>query len=99
MIHEPYFQAKMSLKLDDFEGWITGFVEVQKEWINFDIKESQSGNLYAEVNTWEPEKQDESPRRAEERLNAKVDERLSPMVWFISQRPSCPASFQCGAFL
>ena len=32
---------------------------IQKEWINFDIKESKSGNLYAEVNTWEPEKQDE----------------------------------------
>ena len=27
MIQEPYLQAKMSLKLDDFEGWITGFVE------------------------------------------------------------------------
>ena len=60
MIQEPYFQAKMSLKLDDFEGWIADFVKnnPSKEWINFDIKESKSGNLYAEVDTWEPKKED-----------------------------------------
>ena len=64
MIQEPYFQAKMSLKLDDFEGWIADFVKnnPSKEWINFDIKESKSGNLYAEVDTWERDKQDEKPK-------------------------------------
>ena len=60
MIQEPYFQAKMSLKLDDFEGWLADFVKnnPSKEWVNFDIKESKSGNIYAEVDTWEPKKED-----------------------------------------
>ena len=60
MIQEPYLQAKMSLKLDDFKGWIADFAKSNpsKEWINFDIKESKSGNLYAEVDTCEPNKED-----------------------------------------
>ena len=30
--------------------------QMDGDWINVDIKESKGGKLYAEVNTWKPEK-------------------------------------------
>ena len=32
----------------------------KKGWLNFDIKLSKNDKLYAEVDTWEPKKQDET---------------------------------------
>ena len=37
-----WVKAKVSIKLDDFKGWIGGFVKdnPDDEWINIDIKEA-----------------------------------------------------------
>jgi len=59
-----WVKAKMSIKLDDFKSWIGGFVKANPddEWINIDIKESQKGTLYAERDTWKPEKKAAAPQ-------------------------------------
>jgi hypothetical protein len=59
-----WVKAKMSIKLDDFKGWIGNFVKANPndEWINIDIKESQKGTLYAERDTWKPEKKAAAPQ-------------------------------------
>ena len=63
-----WVKAKMSIKLDDFKGWIGGFVKANPddEWINIDIKESKKGNLYAERNTYKAEKKDSAAPAAKE---------------------------------
>jgi hypothetical protein len=52
-----FIKANISIKLDEFKGWIGQFVKNNPgdEWINIDIKESQKGKLYAERNTYKPE--------------------------------------------
>jgi hypothetical protein len=63
-----WVKAKVSIKLDDFKGWIGGFVKANPddEWINIDIKESQKGTWYAERDTWKPEKKDSAAPAAKE---------------------------------
>ena len=58
-----FIKANISIKLDDFKGWIGKFVKDNPgdEWINIDIKESQKGKLYAERNTYKPEKKQSAP--------------------------------------
>jgi len=69
-IQEPYLQAKMSINLTEFKAWIAEFVKANpsKQWINFDIKEGKEGGLYAQLDTWEPSKQEEKPKPKEESL-------------------------------
>ena len=58
-----FVKATISIKLDSFKGWVGGFVKANPgdEWINIDIKESQNGKLYAERNTYRPEKKQAAP--------------------------------------
>ena len=58
-----FIKANISIKLDDFKGWIGQFVKNNPgdEWINIDIKESQKGKLYAERNTYKSEKKQAAP--------------------------------------
>ena len=46
-----FVKGKVSVKVAEFVEWAQG---LNKEWLNFDIKVSQGGKLYMEVDTWEP---------------------------------------------
>ena len=64
-----YVKAKLSLKRAELIAWLQ---QQDGEWINADIKVSQSGKWYAAVDDWKPSGND-TPRqnapRATERAN------------------------------
>ena len=47
-----FVKCKLSIKRKDLGNWLRG---KEDEWINLDVKESQNGKWYAEVNTWKPD--------------------------------------------
>lgn len=50
--------GKLSVKVEEF----IKFLEEHESngWVNIDLKEGKSGKYYAELDTWKPEKQEES---------------------------------------
>lgn len=46
-----YVICKGSIKREDLIAWLQS---QQGEWINFDVKESKGGKMYAAVDTWKP---------------------------------------------
>lgn len=54
-----YVKAKGSIKRADLIATLQG---MDGEWVNFDVKVSQSGKWYAAVDTWKPEGKNE-PRQ------------------------------------
>ena len=62
-----FIKASISIKRDEFKEWFGGVVKdnPDDEWVNIDIKESQKGTLYAERDTWKPEKKDSAPAAKE----------------------------------
>ena len=44
--------SKGSIKTADMLAWLTAQTG---EWVNFDLKESREGKLYASVDDWKPE--------------------------------------------
>lgn len=46
-----YVICKGSIKREDLIAWLQS---EQGEWINFDVKESKGGKMYAAVDTWKP---------------------------------------------
>ena len=56
-----YVKARLSIKREELIAWLQ---TEQGEWINADIKESQGGKWYAQVDDWKSNQQrDSSPRR------------------------------------
>ena len=49
-----FIKAAISIKRADLGNWLRA---KDDEWINLDVKVSQSGKWYAEVNNWKPEQQ------------------------------------------
>ena len=47
-----FVKAKISIKRKELIAWLQGKSD---EWINIDIKESQKGSWYAQVDTWQPD--------------------------------------------
>ena len=47
-----YVKANGSIKVADLLAWLQ---QQSGEWVNFDVKVSQSGNWYASVNDWKPQ--------------------------------------------
>jgi len=46
-----FVKAKISIKRQDLLDWLQ---KRNDEWINIDVKESKTGNWYAQVDTWQP---------------------------------------------
>lgn len=46
-----YVKAKLSIKRQELIAWLQ---QQEGEWINADVKVSQAGNWYAQVDTWKP---------------------------------------------
>ena len=59
----------MSINLVEFTEWITEIVkdDPSKEWVNFDIKEGEKGGFYAQLDTWEPNKQEAKAQAKEKK--------------------------------
>jgi len=46
-----FVKCSISIKRKDLGNWLRG---KENDWINIDVKESQGGKWYAEVNNWKP---------------------------------------------
>ncbi len=46
-----FVKGSLSIKREDLIKWLQ---QKQSEWINIDLKESQKGSWYAQVNDWQP---------------------------------------------
>lgn len=53
-----FIKASISIKKEEFFPFLQ---KHEGNWLNLDIKESKGGKLYAQVNTWKPEKKEEKP--------------------------------------
>ena len=49
-----FIKANISIKREDLIEWLNS---QQGDWVNVDIKESQGGKWYAEVNDWKPKQE------------------------------------------
>ncbi|MEN8252615.1 MAG: hypothetical protein ABFQ53_03480 [Patescibacteria group bacterium] len=47
-----FVKANLSIKREELITWLQG---QSGEWINLDVKESQKGSWYAQVNDWQPQ--------------------------------------------
>ncbi|XLQ19700.1 MAG: hypothetical protein ACKUBY_03850 [Candidatus Moraniibacteriota bacterium] len=47
-----FVKGSLSIKREELINWLQG---ESGEWINIDIKESQKGSWYAQVNDWQPQ--------------------------------------------
>jgi hypothetical protein len=63
-----FIKAKVGIKVLDEDGKDGEFIKFLRDnvkssgWINFEMKESQDGRYYFELDTWEPKPQkEESP--------------------------------------
>jgi len=57
-----YVKVRLSIKREELIAWLR---EKHDEWINVDIKESQSGKWYAAVDSWKPDRQRTGSGRSE----------------------------------
>jgi len=49
-----FVKASASIKLSEAIPWLQAKAGAGEEWVNLDVKESQSGKWYASVNNWKP---------------------------------------------
>ena len=56
-----YVKAKLSLKREELIGWLQ---EQTGDWINAEVKVSQAGKWYCQVDEWKPEGGTSSARQA-----------------------------------
>ena len=59
-----FVKFKGSIKREEMLAYCAANTD---EWINFDVKESKGGKLYAARDTWKPESKGDRPQRQESR--------------------------------
>ena len=57
-----FVKCGISIKRADLGNWLR---EKDDEWINIQVKESQGGKWYAEVDTWKPDSETAAPAKEE----------------------------------
>ena len=55
-----YVKAKLSIKREELIAWLQS---EDGEWVNADIKVSQTGKWYVAVDNWKPSVQRQEPRK------------------------------------
>ena len=55
-----YIKARLSIKREELIAWLES---EDGEWINADIKVSQGGRWYAQIDSWKPEESSKGPPR------------------------------------
>lgn len=58
-----FVKASISIKKEEFFPFLQ---KHEGNWLNIDIKESKAGKYYAQVNTWKPEKKEESQEASDD---------------------------------
>ena len=53
-----FVKGKLSIKVQEAIEWLQA---QNSEWVNLDLKVSQQGKAYAEVNTWKPSSDNQVP--------------------------------------
>jgi len=65
-----FVKGSISIKREELAKWLNG---QQGDWINLDIKESQKGTWYAQINEWKPEGgQDNVPKENKAEFEDKI---------------------------
>ena len=65
-----FVKGSISIKREELAKWLNG---QQGDWINLDIKESQKGTWYAQINEWKPEGgQDNAPKENKAEFEDKI---------------------------
>ena len=64
----PFVKAKGSIKVVDLGKYLKEAHNNGKEWVNFDLKESREGKLYATIDDWKPDasKRQEAPQSSDD---------------------------------
>lgn len=57
-----YVKARLSIKREELIAWLGARND---DWVNVEIKESQSGKWYAAVDSWNPDRQRAGSGRSE----------------------------------
>ena len=78
-----YVKAKLSLKRAELIAWLQ---QQDGEWINADIKVSQSGKWYAAVDDWKPSGNG-TPRQSAPRSTERAKPATAPADDFIDDVP------------
>ena len=61
-----FVKLGVSVKVDEAIKFIKD--NSKNGWVNFDIKEAKSGKIYGEVDTWEPQKKEQTTTEVDEDL-------------------------------
>ena len=70
-----WVKGKISIKIDDFLKFAENN-KTESGWVNIDLKVSNGGKAYCELNTWKPNS-DNSPKTAPNSQDNKDDERFN----------------------
>lgn len=62
-----YILLKVAVKAHKFFQWCQNHQD-EKGWVNITIKRSQKGTIYADLDTWKPEKKDEYESQADKQF-------------------------------
>ena len=73
-----FVKGKVSVKVAEFVEWAQG---LNKEWLNMDIKVSQGGKLYMEVDTWEPSGSSSEPAKVPQSGNSETKPFNDDVPW------------------
>ena len=65
-----YVKAKLSIKREELIAWLQ---TKDSEWVNADIKVSQTGKWYVSVDNWKPNGQRQEPRKPVQAKPASFD--------------------------
>jgi len=58
--------ANVSIKVDEFGKFVKA--NSKNGWVNLDVKTAQSGKMYAELNTWQPDGKEQKVAQGESDL-------------------------------
>lgn len=57
-----FVKCGISIKVKDLGNFLREKNAAGDEWVNIQVKESQGGKWYAEVDSWKPERQSDAPQ-------------------------------------
>ena len=60
-----FLKVNLSFKTEEFIEWLKDNTNA-KGYCNVDVLESKEGNIYAKLNDWKPEQQNNEPVKAED---------------------------------
>ena len=62
------------IRIDEAIAWLQSKKAAGEDSVNFQVKESQGGKIYGEVDTWKPTGQRQAPRRDPAPAHPRMDD-------------------------